>query len=227
VTTHLELIGRIVLGSVFGGVIGLERNLHSRHVVLRTHVLVSMASAAFMVVSANLAYLLPPSSADTLEVDASRIAASVVSGIGFLAGGVILKSGTSVQGLTTASSLWLATAVGLLAGAGMPIESGAVAALGIGSLAFLRRFEDKKEPYVHRRVTLVLGAEDDALPLLLGTLGHDGVRVSAFDYERQLDDSRLVVKFEAHIPASIGVDAFIRRAEHVPGIRQIRVKATG
>ncbi len=221
--SHWELLGRICIGAILGGCIGLERNLHSRHVVLRTHIVVAMASACFMIVSCY--FVMFQSFGDRqIEVDISRIAASVVSGIGFLAGGVILKSGATVQGLTTASSLWLATAVGLASGAGMPIEAVAVAALGVGSLAFLRKFEEKRENFIHRDVAIVIADEPDGMANLLGAASELGVRVSDFDYGRHIADNKITIKFEAHIPAKIGADKFIKHLEGQAGVREVKVK---
>ena len=225
--THLELLGRIILGAALGGAIGFERNLHSRHVVLRTHLIVAMAAASFMVTSAFFAFFqgydaMPKAP----EIDASRIAASVVSGIGFLAGGVILKSGASVEGLTTAASMWLATAVGLMSGAGMPIEAVAVSVMGVIALSFLRKFEEKKESFIHRKVSVTLGDEDDS-SRILEAMSANGVRMSNFDYERHVDERKVIVKFEAHIPAKIGADAFIKQIDNLTGVKQVKVKLPG
>ena len=88
--THSETIARIVVGAALGGVIGYERDLHRRPVGLRTHLIVAMTAATFMVISSQFVYWQHYGKEDLVEVDASRIAASVVSGIGFLAGGAIL-----------------------------------------------------------------------------------------------------------------------------------------
>ena len=106
-----ELVIRIVVGMLLGGVIGYERNIHGRPAGLRTHAVVALASATFTVVSTHLAYFQHYKPGDFTEVDGSRIAASVVSGIGFLAGGAILRNGITVQGLTTAAGLWLVAAI--------------------------------------------------------------------------------------------------------------------
>ncbi len=221
--SHWELLGRIFLGAALGALIGLERNLHSRHLVLRTHIIVGLASATFMVISAYFA-LFQNYGNHPVEIDGSRIAASVVSGIGFLAGGVILKTGVTVQGLTTASSLWLASSVGLAAGAGMPLEATVVTAIGVGTLSFLRRFEEKREKFIHRKVSIVISDEPDGTARLLGTVSELGVRVSDFDYERQIDEKKIIVKFEAHIPVKTGADKFIRHLEGQSGVRQVRVQ---
>src|SRR3954469_25907750 len=115
------MILRISAGAALGGVIGYERDVHRRPVGLRTHLIVAMTAATFMVISSQFVYWQHYAKDDFVSVDGSRIAASVVSGIGFLAGGAILRTGLTIQGLTTAAGLWLVTAIGMCAGAGMYI----------------------------------------------------------------------------------------------------------
>src|ERR1700685_1006931 len=98
---------------MLGAVIGYERDIHGRPAGLRTHALVALASSTFMVVSTHMVYFQHYQHGDLVEVDSSRIAASVVSGIGFLAGGAILRTGFTIQGLTTAAGLWLGAAGGV------------------------------------------------------------------------------------------------------------------
>src|SRR4051812_50018912 len=101
-----------------------------------------------MVVSTHMAYYQHYKAGDLVEVDGSRIAASVVSGIGFLAGGAILRNGISVQGLTTAAGLWLVAAIGMCAGAGMYVGGVAPTGGGLAGPANLRRLggKDKSLP---------------------------------------------------------------------------------
>src|SRR5262245_9014716 len=156
---HVDLLIRIAAGAALGGVIGYERDVHGRPVGLRTHLIVAMAAATFMVISSQFVYFQRYGHEDLVAVDSSRIAASVVSGIGFLAGGAILRTGLTVQGLTTAAGLWLVTAIGMCAGAGMFLVACVVTAMGVFALTVLRRFEDKKDNVVRRRVSLVIGDE--------------------------------------------------------------------
>src|ERR1700691_5788672 len=143
--SHGEMIARIVAGAACGGIIGYERDVHRRPVGLRTHLIVAMAAATFMVVSSQFVYFQHYAKEDLVTVDSSRIAASVVSGIAFLAGGAILRQGLTIQGLTTAAGLWLVTAIGLSSGAGMYAESAVVTGMGVTALTVLRRFEDKND----------------------------------------------------------------------------------
>lgn len=109
-----EMILRLFLATVFGSFIGVERELHGKVAGFRTHALVSLGAALIMTVSIDIyaAYR------GAASVDPSRIAAQVVSGIGFLGAGAIIRFRTGISGLTTAASLWVASGVGLACGAG-------------------------------------------------------------------------------------------------------------
>ena len=110
----IQMILRLFLATVLGSVIGLEREIHGKVAGFRTHALVSLGAALFMIVSVDMyaAYR------GTAAVDPTRIAAQVVSGIGFLGAGAIIRFPTGITGLTTAASLWVASAIGLACGAG-------------------------------------------------------------------------------------------------------------
>jgi putative Mg2+ transporter-C (MgtC) family protein len=222
--THGEMIARIAAGAVLGGVIGYERDRHRRPVGLRTHLIVAMTAATFMVISSQFVYWQHYGKDDFVEVDASRIAASVVSGIGFLAGGSILRSGATVQGLTTAAALWLVTAIGMCAGSGMYVEAVIVTGFGIVALTVLRRFEDKNDQLVSRHVSLVLGGIE-VIEGVMTTLRQLGVVVEDFDYDHRLEDDkkRVEVTFDMSVPVSLGVPKVIVAIEGVPGVRRLQV----
>jgi putative Mg2+ transporter-C (MgtC) family protein len=110
-----ELLSRLAVAAGLGAAVGLERELRDREAGIRTHLAVSLGSALFTIVSAyGFSEFVSPSS----PVDPTRIAAQIVTGIGFLGAGAIIRSGLSVRGLTTAASLWIVAAVGMAAGAG-------------------------------------------------------------------------------------------------------------
>jgi len=113
-TPEIQLLVKLLLAAVFGGVIGFEREYFGKAAGLRTHCLVAVASCLIMEISIGIFEMYKTQTA----VDPSRIAAQVVSGIGFLGAGAILRSGASVKGLTTAASLWAVAAIGLACGIG-------------------------------------------------------------------------------------------------------------
>ncbi|NUO52191.1 MAG: MgtC/SapB family protein [Polyangiaceae bacterium] len=225
--SHLEMLGRIGTGALLGAVIGYERDRHKRPVGLRTHTLVAIASATFMVVSSQFAYFQSYVEGGPVEVDGSRIAASVVSAVGFLAGGTILRSGATVQGLTTAAGLWLVTAIGLCAGGGMMTEAIGVTALGVLVLTVLRRFEDKEDDVVIRNVAVVL-EEGSSPSLVLQPLEALGVSVRNVQYDRRLDDKRRTeLAFVARTPRAIEASMLVTEIEKLEGVRRIRVSEVG
>src|SRR5919198_6376997 len=109
-----ELVLRLALTVVLCGAIGLEREARAQVAGLRTHILVGLGAALFTLVSA---YAFDASEPGT-RIDPTRIAAQIVTGIGFLGAGTIIRQGLTVRGLTTAASLWIVAAVGMAAGAG-------------------------------------------------------------------------------------------------------------
>src|SRR5216110_4065643 len=121
-----EILGRVALAAALGAVLGLERELREREAGLRTHLLVSVGSALFTIVSAYGFREFLTSGQSVIRADPTRIAAQIVTGIGFLGAGAIIRQGLSVRGLTTAASLWVVAAIGMASGAGY--YSGAVIA---------------------------------------------------------------------------------------------------
>jgi putative Mg2+ transporter-C (MgtC) family protein len=109
---------RLVVAAALGGAIGFERELREREAGLRTHMLVSVGSALFTIVSAYGFTSFIESGSSAVRADPTRIAAQIVTGIGFLGAGAIIRMGISVRGLTTAASLWVVAAIGMAAGAG-------------------------------------------------------------------------------------------------------------
>ncbi len=101
-----------------GGAIGLERSFHGRPAGFRTHALVCLASSLLMLVTLYYQTWLPGSATDTVRTDPTRMAQGIMTGIGFLGAGVIFKEGLSVRGLTTAASIWITAAIGILMGIG-------------------------------------------------------------------------------------------------------------
>lgn len=222
--THPEMIARIAVGAVLGGIIGYERDRHRRPVGLRTHLIVAMTAATFMVISTNFVYWQHYGKDDLVEVDASRIAASVVSGIGFLAAGAILRTGFTIQGLTTAAGLWLVTAIGMSAGAGMYVEAVVVTLMGVFALTVLRRFEDKNDQVIARQVSLVV-ADVNVLEAVMVALRERSVLVHDFDYDRRFEDEkkRVEVTFDMNVPVNLAVPTVIATMEAVPGVRRVKV----
>jgi len=224
--THWEMILRIALAAALGGVIGFERDIHRRQAGLRTHLIVAMASGTFMVVSAHFMYFQRYVPGNLVTVDSSRIAASVVAGVGFLGGGSILRTGATVQGLTTAAGLWLVAAIGLCAGSGMYPESVAVTVLGLIALTVLRVFEDKK--VVRRRIVLLFdsstGESSKLLAVIAAQVEHLHAKALDLDYHLDAAQKQTKVSFDLLFPDSLALGELVAALEGIDSVREVQVR---
>lgn len=218
-----ELVLRIIVGAILGGIIGLERDLHGRPVGFRTHMIVAMAAATFMVISTHFVYYQRYVDGDHVAVDTSRIAAAVVTGIGFLAGGSILRTGATIQGLTTAAALWLVTAIGMCAGSGMYLIAVVVTLMGLLALGLLRLFEGKHAAGYRRLVWLELTGGPENLQRVLDQLTGSGVVLSDLDYSKTVTEKKVEVTFEARVRPGVTMQEFIQKIEQSPDVRRIKV----
>jgi putative Mg2+ transporter-C (MgtC) family protein len=140
---YLEIAVRLGSALVIGGFIGLERSYHGRPAGFRTHTLVCMTSAALMLVTVYESQWFVTGRLERVVVDPTRMAQGIMTGIGFVGAGAIMKDGLSVRGLTTAASIWITAAIGILVGIGFYFPAGLVAALTLGTLSAFRWIENR------------------------------------------------------------------------------------
>lgn len=201
---------RLLVAAILGALIGLERELHEHPAGMRTHLLVSVGSAAFTVLSVE-AFHVPGS-------DPGRVAAQVVSGIGFLGAGAILKEGATVRGLTTAASLWAVAAVGMAVGTGAWGVAIVATIIVIVSLWPLRLVAERFIVHGTHRLSIHLMAEG---PHALGTVieavtDHHGT-VDHLASQRSAD-GRLRIELEVRVPdPRIGADLVVTVSQ-LPGV---------
>ena len=143
---RLDFILRLFVAALLGGIIGLEREYREKAAGLRTHFLVALGSALFMIVSA---YGFDGALTNSqMRLDVSRIAAQVVSGIGFIGAGTIIFQKNSVHGLTTAACVWVTAAIGLTCGAGMyllAVSATLLVLIGLEAFNYLLNILDKRQ----------------------------------------------------------------------------------
>jgi putative Mg2+ transporter-C (MgtC) family protein len=153
----------LVTALVAGGLIGLERSYHGRPAGFRTHALVCMASSLLMLLTVYHARWFNDGGPDTSRIDPTRMAQGVMTGIGFLGAGVVMKEGLSVRGLTTAGSIWMTAAIGILAGVGLYDAVLVATLLTLGTLSVFRYIEGRMPSllYAHHHVRF---RRDDTMP---------------------------------------------------------------
>jgi putative Mg2+ transporter-C (MgtC) family protein len=221
---YYDLLLRLGAAVVLGGLIGYEREAHEQPAGLRTHLLVALASASFMLVSTQFVFFQRYTPDGIVRADVGRIASNVVVGIGFLGGGAILHRGISIKGLTTAASLWLVAAVGLAAGAGMFVLAVLATLISLFALVVLRyAFESPQRRVVHVRVSLDLDGDIVGRAALEDLLRPSGARVTAADYCRDLASDRSTVRLGVKIAREEHEEALIKTLAALPGVRRVRV----
>jgi putative Mg2+ transporter-C (MgtC) family protein len=216
-----EVLLRLALAAALGAAIGLERELREREAGLRTHLLVSLGSALFTIVSAYGFHAFLASGASVVRADPTRIAAQIVTGIGFLGAGAIIRQGLSVRGLTTAATLWVVAAIGLAAGAGYYSAAVVATVLVLVSLWPLRilayriflRYRPERE-----RLLVDLAPGRSAAPVL-AAVEEAGGRIESLSVTA--DDERRSVAIEVDVSqeARLSMTGAVSELEGVRGIR--------
>jgi putative Mg2+ transporter-C (MgtC) family protein len=219
-----ELLLRLGLATVLCGAIGLERESRGQAAGLRTHILVGVGSALFTLVSA---YAFEPNSPGA-SVDPTRIAAQIVTGIGFLGAGTIIRQGLTVRGLTTAAALWIVAAIGMAAGAGFYVGAVATTVVVLVSLVGLRRL--RPTLVSHLRTDFILLelelSKEGELGEVFNVLGRRGLQVRSMDSRRGEEEGNLV-RLELLAPPGVDLEAAINEVRRLPGVAEAEAQATG
>jgi putative Mg2+ transporter-C (MgtC) family protein len=219
--TQWDMVGRLALSALLGSVIGYERERLAWAAGLRTHMLVCVGSTLIMIVSA---YGFADVLASGVVLDPSRMAAQVVSGIGFLGAGAIMARGEVVRGLTTAASVWSVAGIGLAVGGGLYTPAVAATIIILIILAGIKPLERRFIGNRQRR-SLMLFTDRDTLsvPKLHETLGAGSARVQTFVMRQKVGSPDLD---EIHITLSrlteVQFSAITKRLAELPGVREIK-----
>jgi putative Mg2+ transporter-C (MgtC) family protein len=216
--TWTDIATRLLLGTLLGGGIGLERQVHGRPAGFRTHLLVCVASVLLMIVSQSLG------GGDGARFDPGRLAAGAITGVGFLGAGVILKSGLSVHGLTTAACLWIVSAIGLAVGAGQHFAAALGFAITLGSLWLLRYVELHLPRLAYKHVTVVAGRGAPEERLRAAVTAH-GPRISAVDYALDAQAGELTYRLTIASQHNISERAIVDALAALPEVRRVEVQS--
>lgn len=215
-----EIIIRLVLSAIVGGLIGMEREVNNRPAGLRTHVLVTLGSALVMLVSIDGFYGL----VDRAPGDPARLASQVVSGIGFLGAGTIMRTGNNINGLTTAASLWVSAGIGLAIGSGYylgGIITGIIVLVTLMSLGF---FEKKILKKKYKTIDVVSSGR----PGIIGQMGTlfgkyyvsiKDISILDNEYKFSDDDNGIMeTRFLVKTPANFNINNFYREIYQINGV---------
>ncbi len=222
-----EMAIRIIVALVSGALIGYERSYRGRPAGFRTHALVCMASSMLMLITVYEAHWVR-SVQESVRLDPTRMAQGIMTGIGFLGAGVIMQEGFSVRGLTTAASIWITAAIGILAGIGFYFPLALSVILTLGVLSLFRWIEARMptQAYYHFDVRFARSAELTERNIRELVEGH-GFSIANFSY--RLDGEGTIRRYSMTI-ASADRSAAGRLAvtlESEPYVQEFRIAPTG
>ena len=212
---------RLAVAAALGGAIGTERELRERQAGLRTHLLVSVGSALFTLVSAYGFREFLVHGGSVVRADPTRIAAQIVSGIGFLGAGAIIRQGLSVRGLTTAATLWLVAAIGMASGAGyysaaVIATAGALITLGplrVAAYKFIHRYRPEVD-----RLIVDIPAGGSPVPVLEAVEARGG-RVVSLEIAQEGDRRSVAIDVELQ---GVSAPSIVSDVGSIDGVLEVR-----
>ncbi|ABA89206.1 MgtC family protein [Syntrophotalea carbinolica DSM 2380] len=221
----ISLLGRLLLAALLGAMLGFEREIHGRPAGFRTHLLVTMGACLMMVVSEYFYtryHVL--SSSGSMRIDPGRVAAQIVTGIGFLGAGAIIKDGSAIRGLTTAACLWIAAGIGMAVGVGLYVPALAVTGMAVGALMFLKRLEDAMAKDSYADLTIFCDPDPAVSSSLEALLDDRGLRRVETAMEK--DKVAQEVRYDFVVKKFGGMDfrTFVDELAAIPGVRKVRYR---
>lgn len=220
--SEVQIILRVLLGAVLGAVVGFERERDNQPAGLRTHMILVVGATLAMVLSVNLGYLF---ARPGTPADPARLAAQVISGIGFLGAGAILRYGYNVKGLTTATSLWTMAIVGMAVGAGYYLIGVFTTALMLVVLGLLNVIENR---WVRTSVSRFISIDADYTKGVVKDVRHIVQEFSddltSFNIQKEFKNKRLRIQIVARISRDQRLEELIDALSDIDGVKSLKVE---
>ncbi len=225
---YLSILGHLLAAILAGGIIGLERSFHGRPAGFRTHTLVCLSSSLLMLVTLYQWKWLPGMPLDTIRTDPTRMAQGIMTGIGFLGAGVIFKEGLSVRGLTTAASIWITAAIGILLGIGFYFPAIIGTLLTLGILSVFRWFEAKLPSHFYAYCAIRF--DKDKAPSeqsIRAMVTENGFSIANMSYHLHAEDQTFEYRMMIQTRTHQNLTNFAEQLRHLEHVRAFRIAPTG
>ena len=224
---HLEMVIRMAVALGAGGLIGLERSHRGRPAGFRTHALVCLASSLLMLLTAYESHWLPEDAAARMVLDPTRMAQGIMTGIGFVGAGAIIKEGFTVRGLTTAASIWVTAALGILIGVGFYFAAGIGTVLVLGTLSAFRWIEARL-PTETYAMFMVRYARDNAIsePELRSLVRGHGFSLHNLSYRLHSDVGQMEYRMALRTMDAGNARSLAEKLKADPAVLDFRIAPT-
>ena len=220
--TETQIILRVLVAAVLGAAVGLERERQDQPAGLRTHMILVIGATLAMVLSVNVGYLYARPGTPS---DPARLAAQVISGIGFLGAGAILRYGFTVKGLTTATSLWTMAIVGMTVGAGYYMIGVVTTALMLVVLALLNIIENR---FVRTAISRLIQIEADyhkgVVKSVRRVVEKYADSMASFSIQKHFKQKRLRIQVVARVSRDQSLEELIETISDIDGVRTLKVE---
>ena len=225
---YAQIALHLVIALGAGGIVGLERSYHGRPAGFRTHALVCLASCMLMIVTVYQDTWFSAYSLERISVDPTRMAQGIMTGIGFLGAGVIMREGLTVRGLTTAASIWITAGIGIMIGVGFYFPAGIATALTLIVLSVFRWIERKMPIEFYANLTVAF-ARNAALPEpeLRGMVERQGFVVANMNYCVTGDGKTFEYQMVIHSPERGNTRQLSEALNALPSVTGFRIAPTG
>ncbi|MGC2064057.1 MAG: MgtC/SapB family protein [Thermodesulfovibrionales bacterium] len=218
-----EIIFKLLLGTLLGGIIGFERQTHGRPAGFRTQLLVCVACVLIMMISESY-YSQGLTNPMYSRIDPTRLAAGAMTGVGFLGAGVILKTGVSIQGLTTAACIWIVSAIGLAIGAGQYMAGIAGFVITFFSLWVLRLFESRIPTMIYKYVTLITDEKGDE-QTITALFNERGFEIIKMDYKVKIPEREKTYVFTVSAKGGVKMKDIINDITGLAGAKKLEISS--
>lgn len=220
--SEVQIILRVLVGAALGAAVGLERERQDQPAGLRTHMILVIGATLAMVLSVNLGFLY---ARPGTPADPARLAAQVISGIGFLGAGAILRYGLTVKGLTTATSLWTMAIVGMTVGAGYYLIGVFATALMLIVLTLLNMIENRfVRTSVSRFITIETNYHKGVVKDIRKIVQDFSDDLASFNIQKHVKDKRLRIQIVARISRDQTLENLVDALSDIDGVRSLKVE---
>jgi putative Mg2+ transporter-C (MgtC) family protein len=220
----VTLLLRLLLASLLGGIIGLEREIHGRPAGFRTHLLVSLGSCLFCICSVEFYRIYGDfSGISPVGVDPGRIAAQVVTGIGFLGAGAIIRERASIRGLTTAACLWVAAALGIACSIGLFYLAICVTVVALISLLLLKQVEKRLRKDMYLVVKVWGNDTDDFVTRVYVALSSCGIAHFDTKFDKNVERQQMFMEVQVKRARKGSVTDIIAALSLLDGVKRVRI----